>query len=100
MKAKRPYIIPAVVAVAAFTALVFAGLAWGLLSLAFWLAFFVCFVLPAALIYVYWRYKRQNELVQCNGCNRTMIYSVFQKSGGCPRCHADSYTRTGTWPKA
>lgn len=100
MKSKRLYIIPAVVAAAAITALIFAGRTWGLLSPGFWLAVLVCLVLPAALIYVYWRYKRQNELIRCNNCNRTMIYSVFQRSGSCPRCHADSFTRTGAWPKA
>ncbi len=100
MKAKRLYIVPAVVAVAALTALFFAGRTWGLLSIGFWLAVVVCLVLPAALIYVYLRYKRQNELVRCNSCDRTMIYSVFRRRGGCPRCHGDAYTRTGTWTKA
>jgi hypothetical protein len=98
MKRKRQYVMLAVICAAAVTALFFAGWTWGLLSIGFWLAVVVCLVLPSALVYVYWRYKRQNELVKCNNCGRTMIYSVFHKAGGCPRCHNDSFTRTGEWP--
>jgi energy-coupling factor transporter transmembrane protein EcfT len=98
MKSRKNQIILGAILALALAILVLAGIYWGVSSFKFWLAVFVSLGLPAIFIYVYWRSRQANEIIKCSNCGRTMIYSVFQKAGSCPKCHSNSYIRTGTWP--
>ena len=98
MKARRYQLVLIVFAVLAIVAMVIALLTSGL-SVGFFVVLLLLLAV-AVLAYVYRKSRKNNEIVRCNGCGRTMIYSVFQKAGSCPRCHNGSYTRTGAWPKS
>ena len=78
-----------------------AGRSWGLFSFNLWLGLVIVFIFLGiiTLLSIYWRYKRRNEIIKCSNCGRTMTYGVFQRAGGCPKCHTDQYVRTGKWPK-
>ena len=100
MRHQRSRLVLILIPVASLAIVVLAATTWGLLSVNFWLTVVAGFILPTTLLYVYWRNKRMNEIIRCSGCGRDMIYSVFHRAGACPRCHAASYVRSGTWPKA
>jgi hypothetical protein len=100
MRIQRYQLVLIAALIVALVIIFFAGRTWGVSSTNFWLVVLVTLGLPGILMYIFLRYKRNNEIIQCGGCQRTMIYSVFQKAGGCPKCHSHSFTRTGTWPKA
>lgn len=70
----------------------------GVFSLEFWVLVSVNLVI-LALLFIYSRYRKKNEIVKCQGCGRTMTYDVFKRVGSCPKCHTSLYTRTGVWPK-
>ena len=71
----------------------------GVFSTGFWILV-VTDLSVLALLLLYFRYRDRNEIVKCNGCGRTMTYDVFQRAGNCPKCHNNSYTRTGERPKS
>ena len=83
------------VAVLTLAMIVLAGWLWGPLSIEFWLVAVLGLGSTSALVLIFWRRSRGNEIVKCSSCGRTMIRSVFERAGGCPRCHAASYVRTG-----
>ena len=83
------------VLVAALAMIVLAGFLWGPSSLGFWLVAVFGAGLAAAVILMFRYRNKGNEMVKCSGCGRTMIRSVFERAGGCPRCHATSYVGTG-----
>ncbi len=100
MKSKQNLLIISLTLIVAIMAIFVASRLGGLTTFAFWLVTLLSLGVLATLLYFYLRTKKKNEIVKCNNCGRTMIYSVLQKAGGCPRCHANLSTRTGEWPKA
>jgi hypothetical protein len=99
MKSKKNMVTLGAILILAVSMMVLAAREWGITSAEFWVTFLIGLGAAAVLISVYWKNRRSNELIKCRSCGRTMLYSVFHNSGGCPKCHTDSYVRTGVWPK-
>lgn len=99
IKQKRNQIILGIYLVLTLVAIFFVVRSSGFSSVIFWILIIVDLGI-LALIYMYVKYRAKRELIKCNQCGREMMFEVYERAHGCPKCHSASFTRTGVWIKS
>jgi hypothetical protein len=99
IKQKRNQIVLGIYLVLTLVAIFFVVRSSGFSSVIFWILLIVDLGI-LALIYTYMKYRAKRELIKCNNCGREMMFEVYEKAHGCPKCHSSSFTRTGVWVKS
>ena len=96
IKQKRNQIILGIYLVLTLVAIFFVVMSSGFSSVIFWMLIIVDLGI-LGLIYMYMKYRAKRELIKCNQCGREMMFEVYERAHGCPKCHSASFTRTGVW---